>query len=190
MTSQYSLTMALVGSAGSGKTGLMRVLAGGRPREGYHPTVAMQLHEHVCLLDQQLPVRLQVWEVAGREQHRVVARALIDQAHLLLVCFDAACRDSFEAGLAWQPECLGRRALLLGLRWGGRACLVPAGEAARAAQRMACQEYLEVAAEDPGAVKRVFKAVAGWTLTTLDEEALLRAKANGRLPKREKEGCL
>ena len=99
----YSFKFLLVGSGSVGKTSIVRRLCLNAYMEDQPMTVAIEFMTHTLSIDGNT-IKLQIWDTAGQEKYKSVAKAYYRNAIGALVVFSLANRESFLALENWVEQ--------------------------------------------------------------------------------------
>jgi len=98
------LKIVLIGDSGVGKTTLLRRYVSGQTASSRAETTIGVDFEHKTTLVCGRTVRLAIWDTAGTERFRAVARSYFRTADALVVVGDATDRDSFDHMTDWLRD--------------------------------------------------------------------------------------
>lgn len=85
MNDYKTVRVALVGSANSGKTSLVRMLAKENFISSYYPTIGVDI-KFVYMHEQR--IKLLLWDLAGDSRFEKITTPLLNSSDLILLCFD------------------------------------------------------------------------------------------------------
>jgi small GTP-binding protein len=99
----FSFKFIIVGSSGVGKTALLRRLTSDTFSPDSHSTIGVEYDSTVVEIDQQM-IKLQIWDTAGQEKFRSIAKAYFRNAVGVLLCFDLTDQQTFDDVSMWLNE--------------------------------------------------------------------------------------
>jgi small GTP-binding protein len=103
MSSALNLKFIIIGSAGVGKTAILKRLVDGIYQETAQSTIGVE-YDTVLFIIENRKVKLQIWDTAGQERFRSIARAYYRNAVGVILVFDVTGRKSFEALPSWMSD--------------------------------------------------------------------------------------
>ena len=68
-----------------------------------HPTVGVEFAVRTIQMNDFF-IRLQIWDTAGQEEYKSIARSYYRASAGILLCFDITCRESFKGVQKWLEE--------------------------------------------------------------------------------------
>jgi small GTP-binding protein len=99
----YIFKVILVGDAGVGKTSLTERFVDNRFHEDILSTIAVDFKTHIMEVDGKI-AKIQIWDTAGAERFRSVARSFYRGANAVMFCYDVAEALSFTHLSTWLEE--------------------------------------------------------------------------------------
>ena len=84
----------MVGDANVGKTSIIKKYVHGIFSQNHKPTIGVDFALKVLKLDNNLIVRLQIWDIAGQERFNTMTRVYYKEAFAAFVVFDASSWDN------------------------------------------------------------------------------------------------
>lgn len=87
MSYEYVFKYILVGEIGVGKSSLLLRFSGSNFDDSYGPTVGVEFISQVCEINGQ-NVKLQIWDTAGQEEYRSIARQYYRSVAGILLVYD------------------------------------------------------------------------------------------------------
>jgi small GTP-binding protein len=103
MTAALNYKFIIIGSAGVGKTALLKQLVDGTYHEDTQSTIGVEFDTVTLTIDKR-KVKLQIWDTAVQERFRSIARAYYRNAVGVLLVFDVTDRKSFDVLPVWVSE--------------------------------------------------------------------------------------
>jgi len=99
----FIFKVILVGNSGVGKTSLTERFVDNRFSSGVLSTIAVDFKVHVMAVENK-KVKIQIWDTAGAERFRSVARSFYRGANAVMLCYDVSDRQSYEDLNTWFQE--------------------------------------------------------------------------------------
>ena len=96
------IRVSLVGSMSSGKTSIMRCLAG-FPFVCVPHTIGVELTFINVKIDNQL-VKVELWDTAGQEIYRTIVRSYYRKSHGIIIVYDVTDEESFQDVESWITD--------------------------------------------------------------------------------------
>jgi small GTP-binding protein len=103
MTSSLNYKFIIIGSAGVGKTAILKRLVDNSYQDDTQSTVGVEFDTITLIVDNR-KVKLQIWDTAGQERFRSIARAYYRNAVGVILVFDVTDRRSFDALPGWISD--------------------------------------------------------------------------------------
>lgn len=101
---QYSFQYILTGDSGVGKSCLLRKFTHDRFVDNHSVTVGLEFASKTLAKENELPVKLKIWDTSGQERFRSLTRNYYKGAAVALLVFDVTNRESFENIPMWITE--------------------------------------------------------------------------------------
>lgn len=98
-----SVKITLVGSAGSGKTSVIRKYVTGTFDRQCPPTIMATRHNQKVNIDSH-SIALELMDTSGNEHYRSLAPIYYRGARIVIVVFDVTSRESFDSAASWLKE--------------------------------------------------------------------------------------
>jgi small GTP-binding protein len=95
--------VVVIGSSGTGKTSIIHRLIYDTFDPNTRNTLGAALSHHHVTVNEKL-VRLNIWDTAGQEAYRSLAKIYFRDCHCALVVFDVTVAESFEHVNYWLSE--------------------------------------------------------------------------------------
>ena len=190
----YVLKTVLIGDSGVGKSVILSRYTRGTYSENHVATIGIDFAARTVPVrtrpesvpggadDDEVRVKLQLWDTAGKERFRSITRAYYHGAYLFLVVFSVRSRASFEGLRAWltdirlRADTPERFIAIVGNQCDGdsdgdgdeaSSRDVPRDEAARFAATHGVPYYEVSAKHDDGEIDRMMQALTATTLLTV-----------------------
>lgn len=103
MEQEFVFRVVIVGDANVGKSSLLLRFSENTFKEQYRVTIGVEFGIKLLRVDRQL-VKLQIWDTAGQESFRSIARNFYRKADGVLLVYDFSARDTFENCEYWLGE--------------------------------------------------------------------------------------
>ena len=94
----------ILGDSGTGKTALVRRSVHDFFTEGYRSTIGVDFSLKVLRWNQDLEIRLQMWDLAGQDRFNHLSRLYFNKAQGALLVCDQANEQSLEGIRKWKKE--------------------------------------------------------------------------------------
>ena len=104
MNFNYLLKYVIVGDASVGKSNLLLRYSHGQFREEYQLTIGVEFGSNNVAIDDKI-YRIQIWDTAGQENFRSIARAYYKNSACALIVYDISRKESFENISSWIEDC-------------------------------------------------------------------------------------
>jgi small GTP-binding protein len=154
--------LLLIGESSVGKTCLLIRYAENRFQDTFFTTVGMDFKGRtVVICDRK--VRLQIWDTAGQEKFRGIARAYYRGAHGILLVFDVTNQFTFAQTRGWMSSIRENTTSSVAIILVGNKCDLPRQVTVEQAQAFAQEygiQYYETSAKDGMHVESTFMALA------------------------------
>ena len=102
--SYYKLKFIIIGDAGVGKTNLVHRFVKGEFKSKYHLTIGIDFSSYNLEIDGKL-FTLQLWDTAGSEQFRSIAKGYYNNSICAIVVYDITDEKCFKSISNWIKEC-------------------------------------------------------------------------------------
>ena len=102
--SYYKLKFIIIGDAGVGKTNLVHRFVKGEFKSEYHLTLGMDFSSYNLEIDGKL-FTLQLWDTAGSEKFRSIAKGYYINSVCAIVVYDITDEQSFKSISNWINDC-------------------------------------------------------------------------------------
>jgi small GTP-binding protein len=100
---KHSFKFIVIGTSGVGKTCLLKRLVDGRFAGEDVPTIGAEYVSKIEQIDGQ-PIRLQIWDTAGQEKFRAIAKSYFRHAVGVILVYDITDRRSFDDLSSWLTD--------------------------------------------------------------------------------------
>jgi small GTP-binding protein len=100
---KHSFKFIVIGSSGVGKTSLLQRLIDGQFSADGSPTIGVEYLSTVLEIDDQ-PIKLQIWDTAGQEKFRSIAKSYFRHAVGVILVYDITDRKSFDDLSSWLND--------------------------------------------------------------------------------------
>ena len=100
----YSFKFIVVGDSCVGKSCLLQRFCRNRFDTEHSVTLGVQFACKVVHVDQNVPVKLQIWDTAGQEKFRSIARSYYRNAICCILVYDVTSKVSFENCARWIQD--------------------------------------------------------------------------------------
>ena len=97
------IKIMVIGEIRVGKTALIKKYTSNIFGGDYLTTVGIDFQEKTLDIDGK-KVRMQIWDTAGEERFRNIAKNYFVQANGFLIVYDISCKDSFEKVKFWYEQ--------------------------------------------------------------------------------------
>lgn len=104
MSKELLYKVLLVGDVGTGKTSIVQRYVHGAFSAHQKATVGVDFGLKVIKWDENVTVRLQIWDIAGQERFGKMTRVYYQDGVAALVVFDATRQSTFEATKKWKSD--------------------------------------------------------------------------------------
>lgn len=156
--------IVLLGATHTGKTSILRRLVFNRFSDEVMPTLGAGLNtfDH-CFGDRS--IRLNIWDTAGQENYRSLARIYYRDARAAVIVFDVTSKDSFNDIDYWLGELdsstqFGHYIIILGNKIDLKGKRVITEEQGKTKAERSGATYYEVSALTGEGVKKIFETIA------------------------------
>ena len=183
--------VVLLGSASTGKTSILRRLIFGAFPEDVTSTLGAALSTYDVKVNDTI-VHLNVWDTAGQESYRSLARLYYRDAKAAVVVFDVTSSASFNEVEFWigeldQAESFSHYIILVGNKIDQEEDRVVSRADAESLAERSGAIYMETSALTGEGVTNVFKTIAEHFMTVAETNR--NAKNTKLTPKREENSC-
>jgi small GTP-binding protein len=100
---KHTFKFIVVGSSGVGKTAILRRLIEDKFSSENSPTIGVEYVSAMIDIDGKL-VMLQIWDTAGQEKFRSIAKSYFRHAVGVMLLFDLTDRQSFDDLVSWLSD--------------------------------------------------------------------------------------
>ena len=97
------IKIMVIGEIRVGKTALIKKYTSNTFAGNYLSTVGIDFQEKTLDIDGK-KVRMQIWDTAGEERFRNIAKNYFVQANGFLIVYDISCKDSYEKVKFWYEQ--------------------------------------------------------------------------------------
>ena len=97
------IKIMVIGEIRVGKTALIKKYTSNTFAGNYLSTVGIDFQDKTLDIDGK-KVRMQIWDTAGEERFRNIAKNYFVQANGFLIIYDISCKDSFEKVNFWYDQ--------------------------------------------------------------------------------------
>lgn len=98
-----SIKIVVVGASGVGKSNLIYRFISNKFDENIITTIAIDFHSEEMLIKNN-KVRVQIWDTAGQEKYKSLAKSYYKVANGVIIVFDVTDRNSFNSAKDWVQE--------------------------------------------------------------------------------------
>ena len=99
----YLLKYIIVGDSSVGKTNLLMKFIQNKFTEEYLTTIGVEFGTKNMKINNKV-YRIQIWDTAGQEYFRSIARAYFKNCVCAMVVYDITCKESFENVKSWLQD--------------------------------------------------------------------------------------
>ena len=82
--------MIIIGPPGVGKSCLLNRLTRGEFKEGYNATLGVEFFSQVVHVDDDTPIKLQIWDTAGQESFRSIIKTFYRSSAAVFLTYSIA----------------------------------------------------------------------------------------------------
>ena len=100
----YLLKYVIIGDSGVGKSNILLQYINGKFNEDFKATVGVEFGAKNIEINGRI-YRIQIWDTAGQENFRSIARAYYKNSVCACVVYDIANRSSFNSVQSWIDDC-------------------------------------------------------------------------------------
>lgn len=104
MNSPLRFKICVIGSAGTGKSSIINKLINNTFSESTEATVGVDFHTLKMAIDNETTINLDIWDSAGQERYKSVAKGYFRDAHGCVLVFDITNPSSFNELSYWLNE--------------------------------------------------------------------------------------
>lgn len=101
---KYNYKIILIGDSGVGKTFLLERFVHEKIPTNSVPTIGLEFSKKVITLQNGKRLMTQIWDTAGQEKYRSIAKTLYRDADGAILMFDLTRRNTFENCATWLEE--------------------------------------------------------------------------------------
>ncbi|CAL8081956.1 unnamed protein product [Calicophoron daubneyi] len=102
----YQFRVIIIGDSMVGKSSILRTFVEGNFSNLCDPTVGVDFYTRTVRLSCDKYVKLQLWDTAGQEKYRSIAKSYYRNCVGVLIMFDITDRETFEHVPGWYEEAL------------------------------------------------------------------------------------
>ena len=103
---KYIFKLIIIGNNSVGKSSVVKSFDGGYFNHQYHSTIGIDFASKIVTLNDNTPVKLQIWDTAGTERFRCIVRNYYRDCIGGIIVFDITDRKSFENVKTWHNDLL------------------------------------------------------------------------------------
>ena len=164
--------VVLLGSSNAGKTSILRRLVYDKFSENVSPTLGSSLSTFDAKTGDSV-VRLNVWDTAGQENYRSLAKVYYRDANVALVVFDVTSKESFSDVDFWlseldSSESNGYIVVIVANKIDCENRVITS-DMGKALSERAGAVYAETSAKTSEGIKELFSNIAGMFLQIKDD---------------------
>ncbi|RKP40298.1 P-loop containing nucleoside triphosphate hydrolase protein [Dimargaris cristalligena] len=100
----YMFKVLVIGAAGTGKTSSIRRFVNDEFADNYQATIGVDFAVKTIQYDDDIVVKLQLWDIAGQERYSSMTRVYFKEATGALLVYDMTNPDSFDAIQRWKSD--------------------------------------------------------------------------------------
>ncbi len=101
----YRIKVIIIGEPGVGKTSLVKKFVSGRFTRDYRVSIGANLFVKDLILDSDIEVTIQIWDIAGQEKWEKMRHLYYKGAHGALIVGDITRENTFEQLKGfWSPD--------------------------------------------------------------------------------------
>jgi Ras-related protein Rab-2A len=104
MSFAYTFKFIVVGDSSVGKSCLLLQFTDKRFKQSHDLTIGVEFGSRMIKVDQNVSVKLQIWDTAGQESFRSITRSYYRGAICSLLVYDITRRSSFQNCVQWLEE--------------------------------------------------------------------------------------
>lgn len=82
--------MIIIGPAGVGKSSLLNRFTRGEFKDGYNPTLGVEFYSQIVHLEDETPIKLQIWDTAGQESFRSIIKTFYRSSAAVFLVYNIA----------------------------------------------------------------------------------------------------
>ena len=102
--SEFSLKILLLGDSSVGKTCFLKRYTDNTFQDAYLSTIGFDFKFKYVTLDNGKTVKVQLWDTAGEERFRTIAKSYYKGAHGIILIYDVTNRKSFDNIRKWLNQ--------------------------------------------------------------------------------------
>ena len=100
----YLLKYVIIGDSGVGKSNILLQYINGKFNEDFKATVGVEFGAKNIEINGRI-YRIQIWDTAGQENFRSIARAYYKNSICACIVYDITSRNSFNSVQSWIDDC-------------------------------------------------------------------------------------
>ena len=100
----YLLKYVIIGDSGVGKSNILLQYINGKFNEDFKATVGVEFGAKNIEINSRI-YRIQIWDTAGQENFRSIARAYYKNSICACIVYDITSRNSFNSVQSWIDDC-------------------------------------------------------------------------------------
>jgi small GTP-binding protein len=100
----YLLKFIIIGNSGVGKSSIMKRLVDNKQTKEYHTTIGVDFGSKIINVkyhDDIIPLKLQIWDTAGQETFKAIAKLYYKNVAGILLCYNISDINSFKKLSEW-----------------------------------------------------------------------------------------
>uniref|UniRef100_A0A0R3RPE8 Ras-related protein Rab n=1 Tax=Elaeophora elaphi TaxID=1147741 RepID=A0A0R3RPE8_9BILA len=101
---QFLFKILIIGDVGTGKSSIVQRYAHNLFTQHYKATVGVDFATRNLLWDDELTLRLQLWDISGQDRFSNMTRVYYKDAHGALVVFDCTRQNTYDGALRWKTD--------------------------------------------------------------------------------------
>lgn len=101
---KYIFKIILIGDSGTGKTSLINRYINNKFDSKYQCTIGVDFLMKKITLEDQTPIKLQIWDTAGMEKYKQITSTYYRGAQGAIVVFDLTSQSSFDSVGKWVDD--------------------------------------------------------------------------------------
>lgn len=94
----------IVGDSSSGKTSILDRLVNKQFTTHYISTIGIDFNVKTIKLDNNVKIKLQIWDSCGQERFRSLTRSYYRNSSAFIICYDISSVKSFQSAKFWIDE--------------------------------------------------------------------------------------
>ena len=100
----YLLKYVIIGDSGVGKSNILLQYINGKFSDDFKATVGVEFGAKNIEINSRI-YRIQIWDTAGQENFRSIARAYYKNSICACIVYDITSRNSFNSVQSWIDDC-------------------------------------------------------------------------------------